>query len=118
MGQDFQIEIIAPDGLSALKSFLGTCPIELDLEVDESESVILRQNKCSQIAGFEFESRESDMLIFSMYVSHKSPQSAQSIILRFSEFLQSAVLPHKITEILHKVDFDEKWVSYQWPAHK
>ncbi len=118
MNQDFQIEIIALDGLSALKSFLDKCPIELDLVVDDSESVILRQNKCSQIAGFEFESHESDMFIFSMYVFHKSPEPAQSVVSRFSKFLQSSVLPHKITEILHEVDFDEEWVSYQWPANK
>lgn len=117
MDQDFEIEVIALDGLPVLEGFLYKCPIELDLVVVESKNVILRQNVVSQIAGFEFESYENDIFIFSMYVSHKSPEPAKSVVSKFSESLKAAELPHKITEILHEVDFDEEWVSYQWPAN-
>ncbi|KJZ12545.1 hypothetical protein TW85_15840 [Marinomonas sp. S3726] len=117
MDQDFEIEIFAPGGLSTLGAVLSKCPIELDLVAEDSGKVVLKQNKGSRIAGFEFDSHEDDVFTFSMYVPHKSSEPAGSVVSRFSSFLQSASLPHKITEILQEVDFDEEWVSYQWPEN-
>ncbi len=114
MDQNFEIEILAPSGLAALSAFLSKSPIELDLIKNESGDFVLEQNVCSQIAGFELEAHEGSVFIFSLYVSHKSPETADSVIPRFSEFLRAAEFPHKITEILHEVDFDEEWISYQW----
>ncbi|WP_273050627.1 hypothetical protein [Pseudoalteromonas sp.] len=117
MNQDFEIEILATSGLSTLGKLLDKCPIALDLEVANSGDIVLKQNTVSQIAGFEFESKQSDVYIFSLYINHRSIEPAKTIVLQFSEFLKAASLPHRITEILHNVDFDENWVSYQWPTN-
>ena len=115
MDQDFEIEIISDSSLIILKDFLTKCPIELELIQSKAHGTILSQNKVSQIAGFEFDSYENDVYLFQLYMSYRSPISVESVISQFSDFLKLALLPHKITEILHEVDFDEEWVNYHWP---
>ncbi|GAA3586771.1 hypothetical protein [Marinobacter xestospongiae] len=117
MDQDFEVEIYASEGLSLLKDFLPQCPIELALEENEVGELVLRQKVGSQIAGFEFEAHEGYVYVFLLYVTHKSIKPASYIIPAFSAFLKTANFPHKITEILHEVDFDELWVEYEWPKN-
>ncbi len=117
MDQDFEIEILAISGLSSLGKYLRMSPISLAMVEVDSGDVVLKQNEVSQIAGVAYESRKGDVYVFSMCVLYKSPMPAKTLVSQFSQFLKAASLPHRITEILHEVDFDEEWISYQWPAN-
>ena len=103
MDQDFDIEILAIDGLECLEKHLSKCPIELELVKSSASALLLKQNKVSEIAGFTFESKENDIYTFSLFISHKSQTPASKVVSQFSEFLKLAELPHKITELLHEV---------------